>query len=297
MGNDKSENQWTIVFFSGTGGTRRAARELKKQMDLQNLNPSIFELGAGEIPDSVIPSTLEGMHIILLFPIYAFDAPSILYEWMEKTSFTDCDFIVISVSGGGEIWPNTGCRSPLKGQIENKGGTVVHEAMLIMPCNFYIPGSDHMNMRLLNILPQKVETLIKDLMEKRYNHSKSRLGFFQRIVSAAEKTGAHYTGSKLKTDEKCTGCGICAMNCPKENIEIVSSRAVFKKSCILCMRCIYNCPEKAIVSDSSFVLKEGFNLEALEERMKGIEVQPLEQCAKGLLWKEVRKYLSAPEFD
>lgn len=297
MGNDKSEYPWTIVFFSGTGGTRRAALELFKQMKTLKLYPSILELGAGKLNDAGLPLSLDKKHIILLFPVYAFDTPSILNEWVEKTSLISSDFIIISVSGGGELWPNTGCRSPLIRQIKEKGGIVLHEAMLIMPCNFFVQGSDHMNMRLLNILPQKIEDLLKDIQKEHYHLSKSRLGLIQKMISAAEKKGAHYAGSKLKTNEMCTGCGICARSCPKENIEIIDSRAVFNKSCILCMRCIYNCPDKAIVSNSSFVLKEGFDLDALVERMKGVELQALEECAKGLLWKELRSYLTSPVSD
>ena len=169
--------------------------------------------------------------------------------------------------------------------------------MLIMPCNFFIPGDDHMNMRLLNILPKKVEALLRDLKEEHSYRSKSRLGILQKLIAAAEKKGSMYAGSQLVTGRECSGCGICARDCPTDNIQIIEDRAVFNKSCILCMRCIYNCPEKAIVSNSSFILKEGFDLNALEKRMKGIEIQPLEQCARGLLWIGVRKYLSSPGFD
>ncbi|MBF9016302.1 MULTISPECIES: EFR1 family ferrodoxin [unclassified Oceanispirochaeta] len=298
MGNDNSENQWTIVFFSGTGGTRRAALEILRQMKENRMDVDCLGIAPGrkqrDIPAMPVPT---GKNIIILFPVYAFEAPAVLKEWVEKTSFKDCNIVVVSVSGGGEMWPNTGCRSPLIKKIENKGGAVLHEAMLIMPCNFLVPGSDHMNMRLLNILPQKIEVLIRDIQKEHYHRSKSRLGLLQKMISAAEKKGARYAGSRLIADEGCSGCGLCAMNCPGENIKIENARAVFNRSCILCMRCIYNCPEKAIVSNSSFILKEGFDLNALEQRMKGIEIQPLEQCARGLLWIGVRKYLSSPGFD
>lgn len=292
MGKDKSANQWTIVFFSGTGGTRRASLEILRQMKEFNWDVECLEIGPekkGENP--LIMPAPTAKNIMILFPVYAFEAPAPLHNWVEEASLDGRRIVVVSVSGGGEIWPNTGCRSPLIKKIENKGAVVFHEAMLIMPCNFYIPGGDHMNMRLLNILPKKVEALIRDIREEHTYLSKSRLGVFQKLMAAAEKKGALYAGSKLVASSECSGCGICARDCPTDNIEIVNRRAVFNKSCILCMRCIYNCPQQAIKSKSRFVLKEGFDLEALEKRMKGVELQPLEQCAKGLVWIGVMRYL------
>jgi hypothetical protein len=39
------------------------------------------------------------------------------------------------------------------------------------------------------------------------------------------------------------------------------------------------------------ILKEGFNLEDLGKRMHQVELEPIEKCCSGLLWKGVKKYL------
>ncbi|MDC7235744.1 MAG: EFR1 family ferrodoxin [Spirochaetales bacterium] len=284
------DQSWDIVFFSGTGGTRRAAEELRKQMETYGGRPVVTELGARR-PDTGQSHGAMGKQIILMFPVYAFDAPPLLYDWISSRSLSGVCFTVVSVSGGGEMWPNTGCRARLITAIEQQGGSVIHEAMLIMPVNFLIPGGDHLNMALLQILPDKIRALVKDLKEEKYIRKKDRLGLFQRAVAAAEKAGARRAGRQFTAGENCSFCGLCAALCPRGNIEISGNRVVFQNSCMLCMRCVYNCPEHAIQSKSSFVLKEGFDLDDLERRMSGVQLIPPEQCARGLLWKEVRNYL------
>jgi len=36
--------------------------------------------------------------------------PQPIFQWIEKTRATNKNVIVISVSGGGEVWPNIGTR-------------------------------------------------------------------------------------------------------------------------------------------------------------------------------------------
>lgn len=70
-----------------------------------------------------------------------------------------------------------------------------------------------------------------------------------------------------KNEHKCTGCGICELNCPNGSIEIISKtiltgdgkkkRAIDKHiyhlgMCTLCNLCIKACPTGAIVMSQKF---------------------------------------------
>ncbi len=80
-------------------------------------------------------------------------------------------------------------------------------------------------------------------------------------------------------------------HCPVKGIEMDSGKPYFLDQCILCLRCIYGCPNKAIRVKIFPVLKEGFNLKDLENRMHQVELKPIEKCCKGLFWIGVKKYL------
>ena len=65
-------------------------------------------------------------------------------------------------------------------------------------------------------------------------------------MSRATK-GAIHTGGEPIYGEGCTQCGLCAENCPTENIRINKNRPWFDVSwCSGCSNCILSCPENCL---------------------------------------------------
>jgi ferredoxin/flavodoxin len=52
---------------------------------------------------------------------------------------------------------------------------------------------------------------------------------------------------KFSPSADCTGCGLCAKKCPKQNIKLINHKPVFGHHCIFCLRCINRCPVNAIL--------------------------------------------------
>lgn len=65
-----------------------------------------------------------------------------------------------------------------------------------------------------------------------------------------------------KANNKCTGCGLCAKQCPAQAIDIANLRATDSQKCISCMRCVAKCPclarnvNEALVSVVALAIKK-----------------------------------------
>jgi ferredoxin/flavodoxin len=75
---------------------------------------------------------------------------------------------------------------------------------------------------------------------------------------------------KTVDERVCTGCGICADNCPVAAI-ILNHVPAFGDTCFDCFSCIRLCPEDAIIPSVPMVSIE----EMISERVKNINEQPL----------------------
>ena len=68
--------------------------------------------------------------------------------------------------------------------------------------------------------------------------------FGQRLWFYNKTTGY---SDKIKIDSaKCVGCGMCAKNCPTNNIVIKGGKASASSQCTMCYRCVDYCPKQAI---------------------------------------------------
>ena len=63
------------------------------------------------------------------------------------------------------------------------------------------------------------------------------------VKAVQEKAGG--AGLVPKADKRCTGCGLCAKNCPAQAISKANLKTADSKKCISCMRCVTECPESA----------------------------------------------------
>lgn len=76
----------------------------------------------------------------------------------------------------------------------------------------------------------------------------SKNSIISNDISKAPKTGGWSFAKPEVDEEKCKGCGICAMHCPEACIEIKDKKAeVDYDFCKGCGVCPTVCPLKAII--------------------------------------------------
>lgn len=286
-----------IVYFSGTGGTMRAARCLGQSFGAHGASVEEIELTAAQ-------RNLGGEAdlLILVYPVYAFNAPQAVYDYIHGLPVADrIPAAVISVSGGGEVSPNTACRRGVSRRLGDKGYETVYEAMLVMPANVLMETPEEIAFALLRALPKKAAKIASEIMERQrvvrpQSHSWDRA---LAVATGLEKVGGRYFGSKMKVSTDCNGCGRCAKDCPSANIRMAANTPVFGRHCQICMRCIYRCPRQALSFPvvKGFQVKSGYDLDGIEQRMaaKPCSAPSLSALPRGYAWSGVRKYLLEAE--
>jgi flavodoxin len=146
----------TIAFFSGTGGTKAIAGCFASQFQRHGCNVNQIQI-TSNCSEKCEPSDL----LIVLSPVYAFRLVSLVEDWVKKLpDVQNTAAAIISVSGGGEVSPNTACRVRCGRLLKRKGYHVGCEQMLVMPSNFVVQAENHLNYRLLTVLSDKVERIV-----------------------------------------------------------------------------------------------------------------------------------------
>ncbi|MCL1891538.1 MAG: EFR1 family ferrodoxin [Coriobacteriia bacterium] len=202
--------------------------------------------------------------------------------------------VVISVSGGGEIIPNTASRVSSIKRLEKKGYAVVHDEMIVMPSNFIVGTHELLAAKLFEVLPNKAERIITGVLSSVRHRPKPLL--VDRVLSLIfelEKPATSWFGKAIAVSDSCTGCGRCAKHCPAKNITLVGGKPAFSNRCHACLGCIYGCPQNALAAKrfKFIIVKEGYNLERFLQKLPLAEPVDLDELAKGYVWSGVKKYL------
>jgi ferredoxin/flavodoxin len=292
-GADKMKS-FLVAYFSGTGGTEKIALAFERELKSRGIEARTISLDYGEVKGN-----REGIGeminlcdcLVLAFPVHAFDAPKPVYDWINTIGHSGKKAVVVSVSGGGEGWPNIGVRENVCGRLRDRGFDVIYEKMMIMPSNWLVRTGEYAAMWLLKVMPEKVGMIIDDVLSGKKRLSAKKKSGFQRLLSGLEKDGARSFGKQIKIGSSCNSCGWCSRKCPVENIGMDGGKPVFKDDCIMCFRCIYGCPQHAMSSGNFMVLKSGYDLDGLERKMLDTVLPPVDRCVRGLLWLNLKKYI------
>ena len=283
-----------VVYFSGTGCTALAAKTLSAALLDAGVQTRISEMVWNHAFEPEADETL-----VLLFPVYAADAPGTVTRWLATLpKRIHGTAVVVSVSGGGEVSPNTACRVRSIRRLTHKGYAVTGEYMLCMPSNFIMPTPDDLAIKLLRVLPEKCARIAAEIAAGTKRRKQPR--FSDRlllILFSAEKVGAKFFGKMLKAGTSCNGCGLCARQCPSGNIRIQNGKPKFGWKCVLCMRCLYAGPQHTIRAGmpvlKHMTLRDGFDLQSIQAMAASAAVPDTAPANASMAWKGASAYFDS----
>lgn len=280
----------TLAYFSGTGCTKTVVDCFERQLVELGLQVNKINVSTPSNYDAKSTDLL-----ILFSPVYAFRLSPIIEKWTKNLPEARGTYAaIISVSGGGEISPNTACRTRCKQLLNRKNYNLIYEKMLVMPSNFAIQAEQQLNLDLIRVLPQKVKQIISDILSGKKNITRPKLqDRFLFTLGKAEHFGASLFGASIHASNACNQCGLCIRNCPKQNIRMKNKRLKFGLGCMWCMKCIYACPSKALSPRilKFTVLKNGFDMKKMTEMSKENSTIRVHNYLPNILWQGVIDYL------
>lgn len=220
------------ITFSPTGGTKRVAEAI-----LAGFSSKIERIELCAPISEIATTTLNKDDLaIIAAPVYGGRIPSLAIERLKsmvKVNGAQC--VVVAVYGNRayddallELYKT--CTEMGFHIIAAVGAVAEHSIVRKYGTNR--PDSD--DLKELKAFGEKIKetaAIGKTLSET------ALMGNFPYKKAMA---GPNPTASK-----KCTGCGLCAKQCPVGAIPLTDLRKVNKELCISCMRCVSICPNEA----------------------------------------------------
>lgn len=252
-----------LFYFSGTGNTQVVAELLAKA----------FEHHGAQVEIARIEHVLQGKaqfkpHIYDLVgighPIHSFDAPRIVYDFVDALPHVEDKRTFIFKSASDFISVNNGASKTAIKRLRHKGYAVFYDRIICMPINWAMKYDDAFSKQLCSTAIAKAEHMAGEILagKERELGINVLLRWFAELLSRSEARGARRFGKGLTITDACIDCDTCIDNCPTANIRRQNGQITFGNNCVWCMRCIYACPQQAIVARFAkfCVLKDGYDI-------------------------------------
>lgn len=222
-----------IYYFSGTGNSRWAARQIAARLhdtaqDISKLN---------QLPDLTHESQIG-----LVFPIYAWGAPEPVPSFVKKLPKTKAFTFAVCTcfEEAGYAMKKLSDLYPFRSSYS-----------LVMPNN-YIISADVDDAQTIRKKIQDARQAIQTLTDEVAQHQTvyrvqegKHAGLKSGLVNFGFNRFARNTKAFYATDH-CNSCGLRVQNCPASTITMTNGKPVWGKTCYQCLGCINACPQRAI---------------------------------------------------
>jgi len=231
-----------ILYFSGTGNSRFAARQIAEITGDQAFDASDYiRRNAGAELASEKPW-------VFVAPVYVSAPPLAFMDFLKKSRFSGSRraYFVMSCAGAMGASP-VYCEKIAR----EKGLIYMGTAQLVLPQNyiaFFSMKTDAENRRILQDALPCIQALARDIAREQPFPRMRPKGW--EVLSTRLVLKPYYRwfirAKKFRADEGCIGCGKCAKVCPLGNIRLQEGLPRWGDRCTHCMACINLCPKDAI---------------------------------------------------
>jgi len=236
-----------ILWYSGCGNSRFVAETLSKELGDDNM---IFIPEATRQAAALEFGPDEALGIV--FPVYSWSVPKLVSEFLRTVSIKCKPSYIFAACTCGD---QTGltyehlCKDLSKQglQLDAFFSFQMPETYINLP-GFSLDTPENTKRKIDGTKESLSEVigLIKQRAQGNYDKLRGSKTFLKSYILKPLFYGLLITDRKFRVSDACIGCGICAKNCPLQNITIENDRPKWNGHCTNCMSCYHRCPKNAI---------------------------------------------------
>ncbi|MBD3345684.1 MAG: hypothetical protein GF401_11540 [Chitinivibrionales bacterium] len=240
----------SIIYFSQTGNTKKVAATIADAFSNQKHNVKLIALKSASHED-IVSSDLFGIGC----PCFSSQAPTPSKKFINGLPFlSQKKAFVFATSGAapGRVLYDLSYLIRKRGAIIIGGflsrGTLYHPAPCLLGRIPNRPNDEDLSRakRFANAINRHILNNKSGLIsESHHTTLKRKNGFYDLVALICRDSFLRFALPKPKHNiQKCNKCGLCAKECPMDNITL-NPFPVVSTECIRCYRCLAVCPQKA----------------------------------------------------
>ena len=245
-----------IYYFSGTGNSLFAAKELQKRLSESRLLPIAGLLQKGGVKT-------QGKAVGLIFPVHALTIPIAVKRFVRMADFESADYIFAVATRLGTVFRGfeeidrllrkKGKRLSA-GFIINMGNNEARHENYAVPTRaelLALETAAHDKLAGIAETAQRREISREKDVEYTIGFGKGDIMNFllEKTVLSGLDFCEHIGGVQyFYSNPACTGCGVCEKVCLSGKISMKDGKPVWNKKvlCYMCFACLNYCPVRAV---------------------------------------------------